>query len=208
MDKLTNIIEYVRKNNGCNIDVSLDLKEIKSGYMVSIKGYEKTIDLNDLNDLSDLIIQKKVFDAILEKIDIIKDLRQINRKSNFCIGLWYNNDDKKLYIDISINVKSKRVAIEQGIKNLQYYVYDVVNDCDIPLQKDVFIVYKYNRVLDDFIYQYECTSQKDVCDMLKTNYMTLYNNIVKSIDNFDLSKLYLNKYAIVKDTAFYRDLNG
>ena len=208
MNKLTNIIEYVKKNNGCNIDASLDLKDIKSGYMVSLKGYEKTIDLNDLNDLSDLIIQKKVFDALLEKTDTIKDLRQFNRKSNFCIGLWYNNDDKKLYIDISVNIKNKRVAIEQGIKNLQYYVYDVVNDCDIPLQKDVFIVYRYNRALDDFIYQYECTSQKDVCDMLKTNYMTLYNNIVKSIDNFDLSKLYLNKYAIVKDKAFYRDLNG
>ena len=208
MDKLTNIIEYVKNNNGCNIDASLDLKEIKSGYMVSLKGYEKTIDLNDLNDLNNLIIQKKVFDAILEKTDTIKDLRQLNRKSNFCIGLWHNNDDKKLYIDISVNIKSKRVAIEQGIKNLQYYIYDVVNDCDIPLQKDVFIVYRYNRALDDFIYMYECTSQKDVCDMLKTNYMTLYNNIVKSIDNFDLSKLYLNKYAIVKDTAFYRDLNG
>lgn len=208
MDKLTNIIEYVKKNNGCNIDASLDIKEIKTGYMVSLKDYEKTIDLNDLNDLSDLIIQKKVFDAILEKSDTIKDLRQINRKSKFCIGLWYNNDDKKLYIDISVNIKSKRVAIEQGIKNSQYYIFDIVNNCDIPLQKDVFIVYKYNRVLDDFIYQYECTSQKDVCDMLKTNYMTLYNNIVNSIDNFNLSKLYLNKYAIVKDTAFYRDLNG
>lgn len=207
MDNLKNIIEKIKTDNGCNIDITYNLKDIKSGYMISLANYEKTIDLNDLNDLNNLTIQKNVFDAILEKIDIIKELKTTQIKSALYCGIWYNKDDKKLYIDISINIKNLRMAIERGIKENQYSIYDVQLQKDIELKTDVFIVYQYNKIKNDFIYLYECITRKELYNTLGISERHARDVIVNTIENYDTSKLYLNKYAIVKDDAFIRDLN-
>lgn len=202
MLELNNIINELKLNNGCNIDVSLNVKKLHDGYMVSINGHEKIIDLN--NGLNDYITQKNIFDAITEKKQAIKQLKELNHKSAFYIGLWLN--DKKLYIDISINILSKYKAIAQGVKNLQYAIYDLKNGCDIELKKDVYIIYKYDVKKNDFIYLKECINPTDAIDYLKISKNHFYNIMQKTIDNFNISNLYLNKYAIIKEDAFIRDL--
>ena len=194
-NKIENIIEYVKINNGCNLDTSGNIKNIASGFMVSIANYEKTVDINNTN---------KVLEALKEKIKEIENLKKENHVSKFYIGLWMN--ESKLYIDISINIKSKQKAILQGVKHNQFYIYDIKNACDIPLEKNVFIVYKYNKQNNDFIYMNECKNQKEVSSFLGISKNQFYNCLVDTIDNFNKSKLYLNKFCIVKDKAFIRDL--
>lgn len=202
MLELKNIINELKNKNGCNVNYkSLELQNIKSGYMISLANYETIININNLDDIK---TQKIIYKSILEKKLIIEDLRQDNRKNIFVIGLWINNN--KLYIDISINMNSKKDAIKLGIKQNQYAIYDIKNDCDIELKKDVFIIYKYNQLKNDFVYLKECITRDDVYSFLKISKKGLYNCLVNSIDNFNKSKLYLNKYCIVKDEAFYRDL--
>lgn len=205
MEELKNVINVIKTKGGCNIGCDYDVKDLKKGFMVSLASYEKIIDLNDLNDLNNLIIQKNIFDNIIEKIDIIKKLKVLNQKSAFYVGLWLN--DKKLYIDISINIKDFKMAFNRGIKENQYFIYDLENQKEVAIEKDVFIVYKYNKIKDDFIYYYECMTRKELYSALNISERRARDIIVNSIDNYDLSKLYLNKYAIVKDSAFYRDLN-
>ena len=202
MENLKNIINEIKISNGCNINYkNLDILKIKSGFMVSLANYENIIEFNNLNDY---ITQKNIFDAILEKKEQIERLRQNNRKNIFVIGLWINNN--KIFVDISININSKKDAIKQGIKQNQYAIYDIKNKNNIELTKDVFIIYKYNQLKNDFVYLKECLSREEVYNLLKISKKGLYNCIVNTIENFNKSKLYLNKYCIVKEKAFYRDL--
>ena len=207
MEELKNIINKIKTNGGCNIDLQHDVKDLKKGFMVSLANYEKTIDLNDVNDLNDVTIQKKLYNAIIEKTNIIKELKVLNQKSAFYTGLWYYENEKKLYIDISINIKDFKIAFNRGIKENQYFIYDLENQKEVAIVKDVFIVYKYNKNKDDFIFYYECMTRKELYNTLNISERRARDIIVNNIDNFDLSKLYLNKYCIVKDSAFYRDLN-
>lgn len=207
MDNLKNIINEIKTNGGCNIGCDYDIKNLKKGYMISLASYEKTIDLNDVNDLNDVTIQKKLYNAIIEKINIIKGLKILNQKSAFYCGLWYYESEKKLYFDISINIKDFKTAFNRGIKENQYFIYDLENQKEVAIEKDVFIVYKYNKIKNDFIYYYECMTRKELYNTLNISERRARDIIVNSIDNYDLSKLYLNKYCIVKDSAFYRDLN-
>lgn len=207
MNELTNIINEIKTNGGCNIGCNYDVKDLKKGFMVSLASYEKIINLNNLNDLNNLTIQKNIFDNIAEKIDIIKKLKVLNQKSAFYCGLWYYENEKKLYFDISINIKDFKTAFNRGIKENQYYIYDLENQKEVAIEKDVFIVYQYNKIKDDFVYYYECMTRKELYNSLGISERRARDIIVNSIDNYDLSKLYLNKYAIVKDSAFYHDLN-
>lgn len=207
MEELKNVINVIKTKGGCNIDLHHDVKDLKKGFMISLASYEKTIDLNDVNDLNDVIIQKKLYDAIIEKTNIIKELKILNPKSAFYTGLWYYKSEKKLYIDVSINIKDFKMAFNRGIKENQYFIYDLENKKDIAIVKDVFIVYQYNKIKNDFIYLYECITRKELYNTLGISERRARDIIVNNIDNYDLSKLYLNKYAIVKDSAFYRDLN-
>ena len=195
MEDLKNVINELKVNNGCNIDIQGNIAKIKSGYMVSLANYETiTTDTTE----------KNILQIIDKKMQAIKKLKEVNHKSIFYIGLWCN--DNKLYIDISINILNKYKAIMQGVKNNQYAIYDVKNGCDIELKKDVYIIYKYDVKKNDFIYLKECISPTDVIDYLKISKNHFYNILQKTIDNFNLSNLYLNKYAIIKDNAFIRDL--
>lgn len=207
MDELKNIISEIKSKNGCNINYkTLQLDNFKSGYMVSIAQYEKTIQLKSIDDLNNLTIQKNVFDAILEKIDIITELRKNNRKNAFTIGAWYNGNDKKLYIDISININSKRDAIKQGVKNNQYCIYDITNGADIPLTQKIYILYKYNHNTNDVQYLYEYKTKSDLIKALNVTARCIEKNVIKSIDALTQQKLIYNKYAVISDDAFIRDL--
>lgn len=196
MDKIKNIINKCLINNGCNIDIDKNIKHVKGGYMISLYNHETIV-----SNPSNIMEVKKAID---KKIDTIKELKKVNHKSKFYIGLWMFENN--LYIDISINVLSYKKAVEIGVNNKQYCIYDVKNNCDVKLQKDVYILYKYNHVNNDLQYIHEYINYKDVLNYLNISKNHFYNLVQKDIDVFDNSKLFKNKIAIIKDKAYTRDL--
>lgn len=200
---LNEIIKELEKNNGCNLDVNYNIKKLNDGYMVSLANYETIINLK--NGLNDLITQKNIYDAIIEKQVIINNLRTFtnNRKKSFYIGLWIN--EGLLYIDISINLKKYQDAYSLGIKNNQFSIYDLKNDKSIELKKDVYIVYYFDKSKNDIKYMYECLSIEQLKKCINISRSELYNCLCNSVDEITTQKLYKN-YAIIKDTEFYREL--
>lgn len=203
MQKFYNILKELDEKKGCNIDLHYNVKDLKGGFMVSIAKYEKILDEKNYTNEKKFGID--LCNALREKRRQVKELKALNPKSAFYIGLWIN--ENKLYIDISIKIKDFKTAFNRGIKENQYFLYDLEKQKEVAIVKDVFIVYQYNKIKDDFIYYYECMTRKELYSTLGISERRARDIIVNSIDNYDLSKLYLNKYAIVKDSAFYRDLN-
>jgi len=101
------------ESQGCS--VNLDGSEPQSGYMVGLKGYELKVNILDLQP---------------EHIDhfIRKNCDQLfNRK--YFIGTWIEGETA--YIDISINLKNKLVALAYGLFNGQICIWDVVRKLEI-----------------------------------------------------------------------------
>lgn len=194
---INNIIKEIELNNGCNIDASGDIKTVSEGFMVSLANFEKIIDID--NNISNTLL-----DAINKEIKAINKLKILNHKSNFYVGLWKNKN--KIYIDISINILNKNKAIQQGIKNNQFCIYDIKNNCDIELKQNTYIIYQYNKLKNDFIYLHEFLSKKQAMEFLGISKNQFYSCLVDTIENYNISKLYHNKFCIVKDKVFYRDL--
>lgn len=176
------IKEKVLKNGGITLTKDLKESEEKEGYFISILGYEKIIKIEDIK----------------EWIDIYKN-KLLN---NEYIGLWI--DKGLLYIDITIHLKSKVRAIEKGIKNKQFAIYDIKNNKSIDLLKDTYILYRYNKLNNDIKYIKEYYDVKDILKDFKTNnvYQFIYKNIDKLNNDF---KLLNDKYIIIKDKCYYRE---
>lgn len=191
---INNIIKEIELNNGCNIDASGDIKTVSEGFMVSLANFEKIIDID----------KASLLDAIDEKMQQIKKIKVLNHKSSFYIGLWKN--ESKIYVDISVNILSKNKAVELGIKNNQYCIYDIKNNCDVELKQNTYIIYRYNKIKNDFIYLHEFLSKKQAMEFLGISKNQFYSCLVDTIENYNLSKLYHNKFCIVRDKVFYRDL--
>lgn len=193
---LQKIIDKIKKEGGCNIDCNLVLKDLKSGYMVSLEQHELKIKIH--NGFFNSVI---VYDAILKQQQKIKTFKN---PSNYYIGFWIN--DGELYIDISKNIQTFYNAFNEGIKNNQFYIYDLKNKRDIAIEKNVYIVYAYDKIKNDFRYLKECGNIKELQSFLNISHAQIYNILKNDIDAINASDLYLNKYAIIKDKAFYKDL--
>ena len=178
------LLKYI--NNGATLDNNLQEINKNYGFMVSIMGYEKTFDPCDLGN-----IKKTVIDY------------QKRLKTSQFIGLWQH--DGLVYIDISRHYTNKQDAIKNGILNKQLAIYDLSKNKDILLTKKTYILYKYNKIKNDIDYITEFTSIKDMEKELQTSYNTLKSYIIKSIDA-PIRELLKDKYLIITDNAFIRDL--
>lgn len=178
------LLKYI--NNGATLDH--DLKEINKnyGFMVSIMGYEKTFQPDDLTNIEKTIIEY-----------------QKRLKTSQYIGLWQH--DGLVYVDISRHYTNKQDAIKNGILNKQLAIYDLSKKKDILLTKKTYILYKYNKIKNDISYITEFTSIKDMEKELQTSYNTLKSYIIKSIDA-PIKELLKDKYLIITDNVFIRDL--
>lgn len=125
-----NIIEYVKNNGGITLDKNKTSSTLKSGYFVSLEGYEDTT---------------KNIDNIIKFID--KKLEFIKDKKDFFVGVWYNEDNQKYYVDISKHFKNKKDALYFGKKNKQLSIYDIKNNSSIDLKYNIkfYTVYKIIR---------------------------------------------------------------
>jgi len=172
--------------NGASLDKGLQPITKKSGFMVSLLGYEKTFKTEDT-------------EAIKENILYYKSLL----KSNQFVGIWQH--DGLIYIDISRHYTNKQDAIRNGIKNKQLAIYDLKNNCDIYLTKKVYIIYKYNKIKNDIYFINEYKSIKELEKATNKTRDTLKNYMIKSIDD-PVKELLNNQYLIIVDNAFIRDL--
>lgn len=90
--------------------------------MVSFKDYAKLPVCDD--EEGDLIFDKMVFMAIL-------DLQKLGADDEKFVGVWKH--DGFYYIDWSMQVMNKEVAIALGKHYKQLAIYDLNNGCEITL---------------------------------------------------------------------------
>lgn len=187
MVTLTN--DYILKliNNGGSINADLKESTEKSGFFVSLFGYEKTFRCNDIEGIK----------------ETIKEYQKIIKKNEY-IGIWNNNG--VVYVDISKHYKDKKQALQVGKNNKQLAIWDVKNNCNIDILINTYILYKYNSIKNDYIYIKEFYNIEDVkkaCYKFLDNKRSIYHYIFNNIE--DVNNLLLNKYAIIKDSCYYRD---
>ena len=133
--ELKELINDIICKGGATLDRDLQPIDTKTGYMVSYFETEKTYDLSDID-------YKEISNLILK--------RQTDLKENEYLGFWVYKG--KLYIDISINIKSLEQAQKVGIDNNQLSIYDLSNDTSIQIMQEVteYIVYKNDRYIKAF----------------------------------------------------------
>lgn len=139
----------ILENSGGTYNANLKNANLKSGYMVSIEGYE--------------YITQDINDAIKKMVEYSKI---IENKQAYFVGAWVDTQDNdKIYIDISKHVKSKQKAQETGRKNKQKAYYDIKNNKSIYLDYNIVYYSVYKNVYDKmgmlideiFIKQYDGT---------------------------------------------------
>ena len=185
------MIDNITLNNyiitGASLNKDLQPVNYNNGFMVSLLGYEKTYTEEQKEEIKQTISE---YQKIL--------------KNNQFIGIWKH--EGIVYIDISKLYKKKQDAITNGIKNKQLAIYDLKNKKDILLTKKVYILYKYNKITQDIKYLKEYRSIKEMTDDLQKDYRTLLvNYTIKSIDE-PIKELLQDKYIIISENAFIRDL--
>lgn len=179
MNNLKNIINEAIKNGGATLDHELKTANLKNGFMVSKNGYEITTDPKNIEFIEKTILK----------------YQKIIKKHEF-IGLWLDNNI--LYIDISKNYIDKMQAIKTGIFEKQKAIYDLKNNINIYLTKNTYILYKYIKNINDYIYIKEYNNINELKKDFKSQkniYQFIYNNIDK-IKNLHLLK---DQYIIIKD---------
>ena len=107
----------INKNGGLTLDRAGQVVECKTGYMVSICGVTDRADC-----LAENSNHTRVYGALVEgAISQIVCNRPI-LSSLFYIGFW--SDNGTLYTDITVNVKSKKIALIIGFLCKQKAIYD------------------------------------------------------------------------------------
>ena len=157
------MIKEMIKNGGATLDVNYNNFNASAGYMVSIKGHEKKININDIENI---------------KKEIIKKMELIKRKKSYFVGLWVDNE--LMYIDISKHIIKYNRALEVARNNKQLAIYDLKNNKNIYLNyKTYYTLYKIIRNKDNDIIDYKIVKQYDKKEDIKKE----INASIKTIDN-------------------------
>ena len=107
---LAKILEEIFLEGGVSYNISTGEANPKSGFMVSILGFEKQFDMDKVND-------KNIKDYVSENADQLWG-------SNRYLGAWLDKDTDKVVLDISVNISDVTNACYTGIINKQKCVYD------------------------------------------------------------------------------------
>lgn len=181
MENIKTIIEEIKENNGGTYNKDLKSINAKSGYMVSLQGYE-------VKCRTDEEIKK----AITKNMEIVKGL------DSAYLGAWI--DEGITYIDISILVENKEDALELGKINNQLAIYDIQNNESIYLSY-YYTVYKVIRNKDNDIIDYRIYKQYnyriDILEELNIKEKRLDNVISDSIEN--VKQVLFDKFIIIRD---------
>ena len=110
------IIEHVRRENGMSVSMETG-EEPKQGFMVARKEGSVIMDA------------AKFFDAIEGK-KALSDFIKANRErlgAGVYLGIWYNQKNGKVYLDVVDNVIGQSDAERMGRERNQIAIWDVVN---------------------------------------------------------------------------------
>lgn len=99
-------IELLKKDGGFSLDTNN--KTPKNGYMLAIKGFEKTFNIKDSNKIMMYCLELK--NKIL--------------KGQY-VGGWFNREDNKIYIDVSENITDKKEAIKKAKVRNELAIWDI-----------------------------------------------------------------------------------
>lgn len=114
---LRTVLEEILLEGGISYNITTGEANPKTGYMVSILGFEKQIDL-------DKITEQDIKDYALTNAN------ELWGSSRF-LGGW--KDDNKVVLDISVNIDNVTQAYYTGIINNQKCIYDCSNKRTISL---------------------------------------------------------------------------
>ena len=116
---LKTVLDEIFLEGGVSYNINTGEVNPKSGYMVSILGFEKQYDLDTIkaNDLREYVL------------DNAYDLWGENR----FVGGWIDKDTNKVVLDVSVNITDVTNACYTGIINKQNYIYDCSNKRNISL---------------------------------------------------------------------------
>ena len=118
-NELKTIISYIKENGGVTLKSNETLLNANVGYMVSLAGYEKQLSLDNVS------------------IEIVNDYIQKARKMtknikhNVYVGFWM--DGNILYLDLSIKIESRQLALSLARKNNQLAIFDLQSKTSIYL---------------------------------------------------------------------------
>lgn len=112
---MNNFAQLIRTNEGFTLDDSL--QSPTAGYMVSLKGTE--VQFPNVADMPDDVLQRECEDFHSE----------VPRDVYF--GAWV--DEGTLYLDHSVNIQDREVAIALGHANNQLAIWDIANGKSIRL---------------------------------------------------------------------------
>ena len=181
MKNIKNIIEEIKEKNGGTYNKELKPINAKSGYMVSLQGYEKKCRTDEETERA-----------------IIKNMEIVERLDNAYLGAWI--DEGITYIDISVLVENKEDAMELGKINNQLAIYNIKNNESIYLSY-YYTVYRVVRDKDNEIIDYKIYKQYnykiDIIEELDINEKRLDNVVSDSIEN--IKQVLFDTYVIIRD---------
>lgn len=181
---MINISEII-KNGGATLTKDLKNATLKNGYMVSIMGMERTYKKENIKELKESIQE---YQKIL--------------KNNEYIGLWLDNDI--IYLDISKHFKDLKQAKKVGIKNKQLAIYDLKNNKSIYLTKNIYIIYKLDKINNDLQYIKEYEDIKEI--QKEYNIKNAYQYQANDIDKIEDNKLLNDRYIIFKENILINEI--
>lgn len=181
------MIREILKNGGATLDTNYNNFNSSIGFMVSIKGHEKKVNINDIENI---------------KKEITKKRELIKTKKNYFVGLWVDNDI--LYIDISKHIINYNRALEVARNNKQLAIYDLKNDKSIYLNyKTFYTLYKVIKNKDNSIIDYKIVKQfdkkEDIRKEINASIKTVDNIIYKSLAQYEKRKKDYQGYILVSD---------
>jgi len=116
---LTKIIKETFKSGGTSYNITTGKSTPKTGYMVSLYGYEETHEVSN------------ILDPLLKNF-INANSEVLSDEKSF-VGTWYNKEDNKVYFDVSVNIEDLHEAITFGLENKQAAIYDCRHKSEIRI---------------------------------------------------------------------------
>jgi len=107
---LSTVLEEIFLEGGISYNITTGEVNPKSGFMVSILGFEKQFDADKISD-------KNIKEYVSDNAD------QLWGENRF-VGAWLDKDTYKVVLDISVNISDVTNACYTGIINKQKSIYD------------------------------------------------------------------------------------